>query len=392
MISINSQGKPIFSWCNNLEGEAIDQARNLANLPFLYKWVSLMPDCHAGFGMPIGGVIACDNVVIPNSVGVDIGCGMRVMQTLIRRRDITDDLLVQLVSEIRKRIPIGKGGSHSVCQKSTLLDQAPKIPIVMQELKTAYKQLGTLGSGNHFIEIQEDSRGYVWVMIHSGSRNFGYSIARYYNEVAKELCQKWHIVGIPINGEDGLAYLPANSVEGLEYIKAMEFAMEFARSNRLAMMYCILECMRDIGLDFAILELVIHDVHHNYAAIECHYGKNVWVHRKGAISAKKDEVGIIPGSQGTYSYIVRGLGNPKSFMSCSHGAGRKMSRSKAKELLNLKEEARKLDKLGILHNLKNQSDLDEASGAYKDIDIVMEEQKDLVEIVEILKPIAVIKG
>lgn len=384
---------PIKSWCNEPEEGALEQALNLSSLPFIFKQVCLMPDTHQGYGMPIGGVIATKGVVIPNAVGVDIGCGMCAMKTSLT--DLSKEQIKKIFGGskefpggIRGRIPLGFNHRN----KDEVWDgfnNAPDLPIIQTELKSAKKQLGTLGGGNHFIEIQKGSDGFIWIMIHSGSRNLGYKIAKEYNLLAQDLCKKWYSNIPEFKGEDGLAFLPLDTKEAQDYLSAMNFALEFAYENRKRM-------LRDICL--SINEVVNCDfepeinIHHNYARLEHHFKHNVMIHRKGATSAKLGEYGIIPGSQGTSSYIVIGKGNIDSFQSCSHGAGRKMSRSKARETLSLEEEQEKLDSRDIIHEVRNKCNLDEASSAYKDIDIVIEEQKDLVDIFVKLTPLGVIKG
>ena len=388
MITYEGKNVPIKSWCENPEEGALDQARNLASLPFVFKQVCLMPDTHSGYGMPIGGVIATRNVVIPNAVGVDIGCGMCAVKTTLN--DITSDQIKELFGAIRYKVPVGF--KHREREyNSSIFDSGnfPYLSVILEELSSARKQLGTLGGGNHFIEIQKGDDGHIWIMIHSGSRNFGLKIANHYNKLAQELCTMWYSDIPPIKGQDGLAFLPLNTNEGRNYMDAMNYALRFARENRRIMMrdiQDIFETQHDIKFTEEI------NIHHNYASIENHFGHNVVVHRKGATSAKEGQLGIIPGSQGTCSYIVKGKGNINSFMSCSHGAGRKMSRKKAKNELNLEEEIKKMNDKGIVHSIRHKDNLDEASSAYKDIDVVMEEQKDLVDIVVKLTPLGVIKG
>ncbi len=404
----------IKSWCNNPEAGALEQAYNLSCLPFLFKHVALMPDTHQGYGMPIGGVIATQGVIIPNAVGVDIGCGMCAVKTSLT--DVTTEQLKKILGGskeyqggIRSNIPVGFN-RHSKKQDENLMPNTDVIigyntkndyPIIHQEYNSALKQLGTLGGGNHFIEIQKGDDGHIWIMIHSGSRNLGYTVAKHYNKVAQDLCKLWHSNIPEYKGEDGLAFLPIGTKEAENYIREMNYCLDFAYASRKSMMYRVLVCFEDaLGLNCdkggwysinSMLENMI-NIHHNYAKLENHFGKNVWVHRKGATSAREGELGIIPGSQGTSSYIVKGKGNRDSFMSCSHGAGRKMSRKIARNELNLEDEQAKMDSSGILHALRGKGGLDEAPGAYKDIDVVMEEQKDLVDIVVKLKPLAVVKG
>ena len=341
------EGKNVFikSWCNYPESGALDQAKNLASLPFAFKHIALMPDTHQGYGMPIGGVLATHNVIIPNAVGVDIGCGMCAIRTSLTEISTEQSKSILGGSKeyhggIRSSIPVGFD-KHKKTQDDALMPIADtyefggKIPcieeyrIIALEYKSALKQLGTLGGGNHFIEIQKGDDGYIWIMIHSGSRHMGYEVAKYYNNLAKEMNEKWY-TSVP--KKMGLAFLPLNSEEGQQYFREMNYCLEFARANRELMMKNILNIFRDQFVDITF-EMPI-DVHHNYATIENHFGKNVVVHRKGATSARKGQIGIIPGSQGTSSYIVKGLGNPESFNSCSHGAGRAMSRTKARQNLS----------------------------------------------------------
>lgn len=398
---------PIKSWCNEPEDGALEQARNLASLPFIFKHVALMPDCHQGFGMPIGGVIATKGVIIVNAVGSDVGCGMCAMRTSLT--DITIEQLKKILGGskdyhggIRSSIPVGFN-HHSKKQDKNLMPSLHNIfgieeedlefnwnnYIVAQEYQSALSQIGTLGSGNHFIEIQRGSDGFIWVMIHSGSRNLGYRVAKHYNKLAQELCQKWYSNIPEFKGEDGLAFFPIDTLEGQHYLKEMNYCLEFAYANRKLMLQRIKDAFLAV-VDCSFDEEI--NIHHNYASLENHFGQNVWVHRKGATSAKEGQLGIIPGSQGTVSYIVKGKGNLESFMSCSHGAGRKMSRTKARETLNLEEEIKQMNDKGILHAIRHKNNLDEAASAYKDINVVMEEQKDLVEILVGLEPLAVVKG
>src|ERR1035437_2809056 len=373
---IATEKAPIKLWVSEPEEGALKQARNIANLPFVHKWVSLMPDCHQGYGMPVGGVLAADGVVVPNAVGVDIGCGKVAVKTPIKSIH-TDDLKIAM-GRVREVVPVGFN-HQTVDQKWAGFSCAPNIPIILIELKSAQKQLGTLGGGNHFAEFQEDEEGNLWVMLHSGSRNFGLKVANVYHKVAQELCEKWHV---PLPDKD-LAFLPADCKEGDEYINAMNYCLEFAQANRETMMQNILTVL-------GVKPVSSVNIHHNYAALENHYGKNVWVHRKGATRVRAGELGIIPGSMASSSYIVEGLGNPESFHSCSHGAGRRMGRKDAERRLNLAEEQAKM--VGIVHGLRNIDNLDEAPGAYKDIDTVMANQTDLVKIAVKLRPIGSIKG
>jgi tRNA-splicing ligase RtcB len=389
---ITTEKIPIKMWLDDLEDHALEQAKNLANLPFAFKHVALMPDSHMGYGMPIGGVLATKNVVIPNAVGVDIGCGMCAVRSSLKH--LSKVSLLKIVNKIKEVMPVGfkhqkeKQSDWINCEERSYLTNACSHFIVSSEYERSLYQLGTLGGGNHFIEIQQGSDGNIWIMIHSGSRNLGKKVADHYNKIAKNLNELWFS---KIDSADQLAFLPLSTQPAQDYMKEMQYCVDFALENRLLMMDRIMESIYDeFSDDIYFYEPI--NIAHNYARLENHFGSNVVVHRKGATSAKRMEVGIIPGSQGTKSYIVKGLGNSESFESCSHGAGRKMGRKQATKELNLKEELSKMNHAGILHNIESEKDLDEAPGAYKDIDVVMENQKDLVEIVIELKPLAVIKG
>jgi tRNA-splicing ligase RtcB len=385
---ITTEKIPIKLWLNDIEEGTIEQAKNLANLPFSFKHIAIMPDAHQGYGMPIGGVLATKGVIIPNAVGVDIGCGMCAIAT--NQQEIPKDNLKKIIGLIREVVPIGfehqKENQDYLLMPSTRGD-APSI--VNSEWPSALKQLGTLGGGNHFIEIQKatDSYGYIWIMIHSGSRNLGKKVADYYNKLAVKLNERWHSI-VPKTHE--LAFLPIETDEAKNYIKEMKYCVNFALANRKLMMDNIIKIFSKVIPTITFGDMT--NIAHNYAIWEHHFNQDVLIHRKGATSAKLGEKGIIPGSQGTKSYIVEGLGNPESFTSCSHGAGRKMGRKQAQRELILKDEIKKMDDLDIIHGIRNQVDLDEAAGAYKDIDIVMENQKNLVKILVELKPLAVIKG
>jgi tRNA-splicing ligase RtcB len=377
----------IKSWCNEPEKGALDQAEHLAHLPFAFKQICLMPDTHQGYGMPIGGVLATKGVIVPNAVGVDIGCGMCAVKTSLL--EISADVLKKIMNEIRNEIPVGKN-HYAYTQDINLMPPTDNIwtekYIVKREFGNALTQLGTLGGGNHFIEIQQDTKGFIWIMLHSGSRNLGKQVADAYNRKAIDLNEKYFC---EIPKEWQLAFLPVDDQIGEDYCLEMQFCVDFAYANRKLMMERICKIFQsNTTVEFGSLL----NIAHNYARLENHFGSNVYVHRKGATSARKDEYGIIPGSQGTSSYIVKGKGNIESFKSCSHGAGRKMGRKEAQRTLNLKEEQEKLDKQGIIHSVRSTKDLDEASGSYKDIDTVMKEQEDLVEPIVKLKPLAVIKG
>ena len=271
--------------------------------------------------------------------------------------------------------------------KAGLGFQLSDFSIVSKEYTNALTQLGTLGGGNHFIEIQKGSDGYIWIMVHSGSRNLGFKVANYYNRLAIDLNSRW---GSSIPQKWQLAFLPLSSEAGRTYQAEMQFCIDFALANRKLMMERIQEVFLAVASPVSFSSFI--NIAHNYAAMEKHYHKNVIVHRKGATSAREGEIGIIPGSQGTPSYIVRGRGNSESFESCSHGAGRKMGRKEARRRLDFQAEVKKLEDQDILHSIRHKNDLDEAAGAYKDIDQVIENQIDLVEVIVTLHPLAVVKG
>ncbi|MBF0298645.1 MAG: RtcB family protein [Oligoflexia bacterium] len=387
MKIINKGKLPILSWCNNPDEECLKQATNLSNFPFAYPHICLMPDTHVGFGMPIGGVVGLDGVISPNMVGVDIGCGMCAVKTSLT--DIDQSSLKKVLSFIREWIPLGfKHHQKKSMPDATFLPNVDigDLPIVSEQNKTLLEQLGTLGSGNHFIEIQKGDDGHIWFMLHSGSRNLGLKVANHHNKIAIKLNEKM-LPQVPKEWQ--LAYLLLNSNEGQLYLKEMNYCLEFAKSNRQIMALRIKEAFIEITKAKILQEV---NIHHNYAHIENHFNKNLVVHRKGATSAFLHELGIIPGSQGTPSYIVEGKGNHLSFMSCSHGAGRVMGREEAKRNLNLEFEKKRLDDLGIIHAIRNKNALDEAPSAYKNIEEVMAEQQDLVLPIIKLLPLAVIKG
>ena len=382
---ITTERFPIKLWLDDIEPEALAQARNLANLPFVHRHVAIMPDAHSGFGMPIGGVLAADGVVIPNAVGVDIGCGMCAVPTNLA--SVSVDELKVIMSHIRRLIPVGFKKHNKPQNEHLMPKRAALQPVVQSQYDNATHQIGTLGGGNHFIELQKGSDGVVWIMIHSGSRNIGKQVADHYNIIAKQLNKRWH-VEVPLQHD--LAFLPLDSKEAMQYIDEMNYCVEFALANRLLMMDRVKEAVGEVMGSVTFGDVI--NIAHNYAAMEHHFGRDVIVHRKGATRAGKGEVGIIPGSMGTKSYIVSGLGNADSFESCSHGAGRLMGRKQAQRNLSLEEQVEILDARGVVHGVRHQRDLDEAPGAYKDIDVVMNNQRDLVEVLVELHPLAVVKG
>lgn len=381
---------PVYIWTKDIEESALDQVKNLTTLPFLHHHLAIMPDVHAGKGMPIGGVLACKDVVIPNAVGVDIGCGMCAVKTNWKTSWILADVLrKQIMRPIRKRIPLGMG-HHKEAQDEKHLPTGHDIDsmtIVKERIDAIRYEVGTLGGGNHFIEFQKDEEDNLWIMIHSGSRNLGARVGEHYNNLARQLNKRWYSMVPP---EIRLPFLAKNTEEFDMYWKEMKFCIDFALCNRKLMMEVIQEILSEAleGIEF---EPMI-NIAHNYAAQEYHFGQDVIVHRKGATLATEGTIGIIPGSQGTASYIVEGLGNPLSFNSCSHGAGRLMSRGAAIRELDMRKEVTMLESKGIVHAIRCQNDMQEASSAYKDIEEVIANELDLVKIKTKLLPVAVIKG
>jgi tRNA-splicing ligase RtcB len=377
---------PVKIWSEDVENGALLQALNLSNHPLAYKHVALMPDCHEGYGMPIGGVLATQKGIIPNAVGVDIGCGMCAVKTPWKLELFQPGVMQKIVDEIKRVIPVGFS-HHATKQDQLLMPLTPDekgvvaASVIPLEYQNALTQLGTLGGGNHFIEIQVDGAANVWIMIHSGSRNLGKQVADHYNRRAIYHAEKWCSI-VPVNHD--LAFLPLDSNDGVKYLAEMQFCVDFALANRKLMMTRIADVFNNTVNWLKIDLSGMINIAHNYVAQENHFGANVWVHRKGATRARDGDVGIIPGSQGSKSYIVKGLGNEQSFMSCSHGAGRRMGRAFAKKTLNLQEELDIMNSRGIIHSMESVEDLDEATGAYKDIDVVMR----TVE----LRPVAVVKG
>lgn len=389
---------PIKSWCKDIDDGALAQAADLACHPATFRHVALMPDCHVGYGMPIGGVIAARDAVIPNAVGVDIGCGMGAVRTSLVAAGVDQPQMKAVMTQVKERVPCGEGRAHSKAQSWDVfeekLDNLRDRGWFSEHVRDlAVRNLGTLGGGNHFIEIQAGDDGRVWLMIHSGSRHLGNVIARHHHQVALRLNRQWH-VGLP---SDDLAFLPVTSEEGQSYIDDMDLALRYARENRRRILEGFMAAVETVYAQVEFDAPV--NIHHNYAALENHFNTDVWVHRKGATSARTGEAGIIPGSMGTPSFIVEGLGNPESFMSCSHGAGRVMGRMEASR--SLTPEACDRAMAGIVHDRwnkirkgreKGRYDLGEAPQAYKNIDDVITAELDLIKPVVHLRPLAVVKG
>lgn len=397
MQVIKEEGKhPIRIWTKDIDEGALQQLKNLATLPFIHKHgVAAMPDVHWGIGATVGSVIATDGAIIPAAVGVDIGCGMMAVLTGLFAWDLPDNLAA-LRRQIERDVPLGPGGRHKEDSALHLTDAwrwlAPGYAVITEKYpkldmrKSPAFQLGTLGSGNHFIEVCIDENQQVWIMLHSGSRGVGNTIGRYFIEVAKRKMEEFFVT-LP---DKDLAYLPDGSQEHADYIEAVSWAQAYARYNREVMMNTVINALKHAVPDkpWDVITMAV-NCHHNYVEKENHFGKNVWLTRKGAIRARTDDLGIIPGSMGVKSYIVRGLGNPDSYHSCSHGAGRAYGRKQARSKFSLAD--LEAQTKGV-ECRKDDAVLDELPSAYKDIDVVMENQKDLVEIVHTLKQVICVKG
>jgi tRNA-splicing ligase RtcB len=392
--------RPIKAW-TDVEDDALAQARNLARLPFVDRHgIALMPDCHLGKGTTVGTVIATDKAIIPAAVGVDIGCGMNAVRLSLKASDLPDSLLA-VRRQIERDVPLGAGGSR---KKPVALG---KLSLVLNEgrgykrwfgrfaqsrktdeislLKKAESQLGTLGAGNHFIELCTDENQDVWVMLHSGSRGIGNMIGSYFIEKARRRMER-----LSIHLPDGdLAWLAEGEDDFDDYVEAVNWAQDYALENRRIMMETTIAALRrHIPINFTLTKEAI-NCHHNYVEKETHFGRNLWVTRKGAIRARMDDLGIIPGSMGQRSYIVRGKGEPESYCSCSHGAGRKMSRGQARRIFTV---ADLVQQTKGVECRKDKMVLDEIPSSYKDLDEVMANQADLVEVVHTLKAVMCVKG
>ncbi|PKQ29831.1 MAG: RtcB family protein [Actinobacteria bacterium HGW-Actinobacteria-10] len=386
MYTIETEHIPILVWGEDIDEGALTQARNLANLPFAFHHIALMPDAHVGYGMPIGGVFAAQGQVVPHAVGLDIGCGVRAWRTNVPVEALTGELDLVL-NRIQRDVPQGfDWHKQSQAFRTDLFDAVPDIPALQAEMTNARRQVGSLGGGNHFIELQADPDGVAWAMVHSGSRNVGKQIAEHFDKVARDINRQ---DGSPVPPQWGLAHLDCESPEGIEYLAAMHWCMRFAAENRRLMAEAVQSSLDKsfpgIRPDAAV------EVHHNYAATETHYGEEVVVHRKGAVYARGRV--FIPGSMGTSSYVGEGLANADAFESCSHGAGRTMSRKAALQSFSIEHVMGELKDQGIKLFKAHKKDVaEEAPGAYKDIDMVMRWQRDLVEPRIQLRPLGVVKG
>ncbi|HAG36784.1 RtcB family protein, partial [uncultured Sphingobium sp.] len=395
-------GAPIKSWTRGVpvDDKARDQLMKAAKMPFIFKHVAAMPDVHVGIGATVGSVIPTKGAVIPAAVGVDIGCGMMAARTSLMASDLPDNL-AGIRSAIEAAVPHGRDVGRGKRDKGSWGDPPPSVVDAWAKLAERFGRivakyprlrntnnlvhLGTLGTGNHFIELCLDTEQRVWIMLHSGSRGVGNAIGTFFIELAKQDMRKWHI-NLP---DQDLAYFPEGTDHFDDYVEAVEWAQDFAALNRRVMMTHVLDALRKQITKPFEAECEAVNCHHNYVTRENHFGENVLVTRKGAVRAAKGTLGIIPGSMGAKSFIVRGLGNAESFDSCSHGAGRVMSRTQAKKLVTLNEHI--ADTAGV-ECRKDEGVIDETPKAYKPIEAVMAAQADLVEIVHTLKQVVCVKG
>lgn len=390
-MNVITERFPAKIWATDLEPEAEQQIRNMAKLPFIFKHLAVMPDAHAGKGSTVGTVIATKGAIIPAAVGVDIGCGMCAVK-LPFKIDMFEDL-PKLRWSIERSVPVGfdshKAFTDEMAEAFQQCKTLSQVTINKISNLDAVLKLGTLGGGNHFIELCFDENNDAWIMLHSGSRNYGNKIANYHIDQAKNLMKKYFLS--ETLADPDLSYLVQDTIEFKSYINDLLSAQEYAKQNRKLMMKKIL---KDISFHLfqefrEIIPVEQVDCHHNYTSMENHFGSNVWVTRKGAVSAKEGELGIIPGSMGVKSFIVEGLGNPESFCSCSHGAGRRMSRTKARKTYSVQD---LVDQTMGVECKKDDSVLDELPWAYKDIDQVMANQADLVKVKHTLKQVLCVKG
>jgi tRNA-splicing ligase RtcB len=405
---IESEGKPIKAWTRGvpIEEAAKKQLRNLSGLPFIHSHIAVMPDVHFGMGATVGSVIATRGAIVPAAVGVDIGCGMAAQRTTLVASDLPDSLLA-LRTGIESRIPHGRTNNGMPGDRGAWGDVAPqaqgalavslaelmgqldkivaKHPRLEKPARRALTHAGTLGTGNHFVEVCLDESDRVWIMLHSGSRGIGNAIGSYFIEMAKADMRRWFI-NLP---DADLAYFPQGSEMFRDYCEAVEWAQNFARLNRDLMMSAAVSALAQAVLKPFTLDEQAVNCHHNYVSWENHFGDNVMVTRKGAVRAREGDLGIIPGSMGARSFIVRGKGNKDSFCSCSHGAGRAMSRTEARRRFTLEDHIKATEGVECR---KDEEVIDETPAAYKDIDAVMAAQADLIEIVHTLRQVVCVKG
>lgn len=380
---------PVKSWAQEIEGKAQEQADNLSRLPFALNHIALMPDAHAGYGMPIGGVLFADKAVVPYAVGVDIGCGVVLIETDLPVDFLYEDAsaVAEVMALVARNVPVGNGpqAQHRAPEGEPypIPDGSDALRFAMEQAEV---QLGTLGGGNHFLELQRDEEGRVWFMLHSGSRSVGKKVCDYWHGIASTLCRRWH-VELP---DKELAFLPWETDEAQGYWRDMNACLAWAEESRRRMAG---KAIAAIGKITGAKAWQVLDIHHNYAAFENHYGHNGIIHRKGAVRARAGERVLIPGSMGTASYIAEGLGNPESFQSCQHGAGRARSRAETRRNVTLAQMEAQMAEAGVTLVTPDRAKVtDESSFAYKDIEAVMAASADLVKPITRLTPLGVVKG
>lgn len=390
-----SQRVPIKIWTNDVDEKSKQQLANLASLPFVHHHIAAMPDVHVGMGATIGSVIATRNAIIPAAVGVDIGCGMVACRLSITGNELDEKSLKKVFDQITRDVPVGRGQHQDdralvdaakpfAARLDTLTTKHPQVLKAFGKFSKWVNQMGTLGGGNHFIEVCIDETNQVWVMLHSGSRGIGNALAACFIQLARQDMERL-MISLP---DKDLAYFPEGSEHFDDYVEAVTWAQEYAMQNRREMVDLVLAALKRHLPVFDVTGEVV-NCHHNYVTVEHHFGADVWLTRKGAIRAREGDLGIIPGSMGARSYIVRGKGNPESFNSCAHGAGRRMSRTAAEKQFTKEDLVRQTE--GVICR-KDKGVVDEIPGAYKDIDAVMANQEDLVDVMHTLKQVVCVKG
>jgi tRNA-splicing ligase RtcB len=392
---LSDQRVPVKIWTDDVDERSKAQLTNVAGLPFIHHHVAAMPDVHLGRGATIGSVIATHQAIIPAAVGVDIGCGMVAAQLSITANELDEKALKKVFDQITRDVPVGRNehADNRILVEAArpfepglkaLTDKHPQLLKAFGKFSKWTNQMGTLGGGNHFIEVCLDENDQVWVMLHSGSRGIGNAIATHFIQLARQDMERL-MIQLP---DHDLAYFSEGSEYFADYVAAVHWAQEYAMQNRQSMLDLVLAALARHLPPFSVTTEAV-NCHHNYVAREYHYGADVWVTRKGAIRAREGDLGIVPGSMGTRSYIVRGKGNPESFCSSAHGAGRRMSRTEAEKQFTQADLVQQT--AGVICR-KDKRVIDEIPGAYKDIDQVMANQRDLTEILHTLKQVVCVKG
>ena len=393
--TLANQRVPVKIWTDDVGERSKQQLANIASLPFIHHHVAAMPDVHLGIGATIGSVIATHKAIIPAAVGVDIGCGMVAARLTLTANDLDEKALKKVFDQISRDVPVGRDWHAEnrmlveaalpfAPRLKALTDRHPDLLKAFGKFSKWIGQMGTLGGGNHFIEVCLDETGQVWVMLHSGSRGIGNAIANHFIALARKDMERW-MIQLP---DRDLAYFPEGSEHFADYVEAVHWAQEYAMQNRQSILELVLAALKRHLPPFEVTTEAV-NCHHNYVAQEHHFGEDVWVTRKGAIRAREGDLGIVPGSMGARSFIVRGKGNPESFCSSAHGAGRKMSRTAAEQHFTPADLVQQT--AGVICG-KDNGVLDEIPGAYKDIDQVMANQNDLTEILHTLKQVVCVKG